>query len=135
MSKRNLYNTKQKELITNIIKAQTQEFTVKDIYEQLKDSTGLTTIYRVIDSLVANNTLTKSIAIDNTVYYQYLGDCHLNNHFYLKCSKCGHLIHIDCDCINDIATHIMQKHKFKLARECLIINGECNNCLTKKEVS
>ena len=122
------YNTKQKELILKIIKKQKNKFTVKDIYNKLNNSVGLTTIYRFIDKLVLDNVLTKNIDTDNITYYQYLEQCEQENHFYLKCDKCGCMIHIDCDCINDLTSHILKKHNFIPNKKKIIINGICNNC-------
>ena len=82
------YKTKQKDIILDIIKKQKHEFTIKDIHEKVKDEVGLTTIYRLIDKLVEENRVNKTIGIDNTTYYQYLEECNHENHFYLK------LIHI-----------------------------------------
>lgn len=126
------YKTKQKDNILNIIKNKDKEFTVKEIYNEVNDSTGLTTIYRSFERLENEGILGKSIGKDNTTYYYYLGNCCCENHFYLKCDKCGTLIHIDCDCIGDLYKHILNDHKFKLSKEHIIINGICNNC--SKEV-
>jgi len=126
------YKTKQKDNILNIIKNKDKEFTVKEIYNEVNDSTGLTTIYRLFERLENEGILGKSIGKDNTTYYYYLGNCCCENHFYLKCDKCGTLIHIDCDCIGDLYKHILNDHKFKLSKEHIIINGICNNC--SKEV-
>ena len=82
MSKREHYNTKQKDIIINVIKKQKHEFTVKDIYDELKDQVGLTTIYRMIDKLITENILNRYISKDNTTYYQYLEKCDQKNHFY-----------------------------------------------------
>ena len=122
------YNTKQKELIINIIKKQTKEFTIKDIYNELKGSTGLTTIYRLVDNLVEEKIISKEIGNNNTTYYQYLEHCNEENHFYLKCNNCGRLIHIDCDCIIDLINHINKEHNFIPNKENIIINGTCNKC-------
>ncbi len=122
------YNTKQKDLIMNIIKKKKNTFTVKDIYEEVKDSTGLTTIYRMIDKLVHDGILTKNISSDNITYYQYLEKCNHNNHFYLKCEICGNMTHIDCDCIIDLTNHIFKEHKFKPSKDHIIINGICKKC-------
>ena len=94
-----VYKTKQKDIILNIKKKKKNSFTIKDIYKELKGKVGLTTIYRLIDKLVEENKLNKTISSDNTTYYQYLCDCDEENHFYLKCEKCGNMIHIDCDSI------------------------------------
>ena len=121
------YNTKQKELILKTIKRHKQEFRVKEIYEELKNETGLTTIYRLIDKLVSDGVVSKNITNDET-YYQYLEKCKEDNHFYLKCEHCKKIVHVDCDCIKDLASHIEGNHKFKMNFEHLVINGLCDKC-------
>lgn len=122
------YKTKQKDIILDIIKKQKHEFTIKDIHEKVKDEVGLTTIYRLIDKLVEENRVNKTIGSDNTTYYQYLNECNHTNHFYLKCDKCGTLIHVDCDCIEELTNHIHNDHKFIPNKDHIIINGICNRC-------
>ena len=121
------YNTKQKDLILDIIKSKNKEFTVKDIYEDLDKKVGLTTIYRLIDKLILDGLITKNVS-DNITYYQYLEKCEHDNHFYLKCEICKEVKHIDCDCINELYDHIKNEHKFNLNKEKIIINGICNKC-------
>ena len=121
------YNTKQKDLILDVIKSKNKEFTVKDIYEDLDKKVGLTTIYRLIDKLILDGLITKNVS-DNITYYQYLEKCEHDNHFYLKCEKCKEVKHIDCDCINELYDHIKNEHKFNLNKEKIIINGICNKC-------
>ena len=123
------YNTKQKDIILDIIKKQKKEFTIKDIYNSLDGAVGLTTIYRLVDKLVIDGLLDKHISQDNITYYQYLEECDKENHFYLKCDKCGSMIHVDCDCIEELSHHISSEHKFKLNKEKIIIGGICNKCL------
>ena len=121
------YNTKQKDLILNVIKKEKKEFTIKDIYSKL-DGIGLTTIYRLVDKLVDEGRISKTIGKDNQTYYQYLEECNEDNHFYLKCDNCGSMIHIDCDCIGDLSKHISDEHNFKLNENNIIINGICKKC-------
>ena len=118
------YNTKQKDLILDIIKSKNKEFTVKDIYKKV----GLTTIYRLIDKLILDGLINKNVS-DNITYYQYLEKCGSDNHFYLKCEKCKEVKHIDCDCINELYNHIKIEHKFNLNKEKIIINGICRKCI------
>ena len=133
MKRNDGYNTKQKELILDVIKEEKKDFTVKDLYKKLNSKVGLTTIYRLVDKLVLDGILNKVIGKDNTLYYQYLEKCNNLNHFYLKCEICGNTIHIDCDCIEELNSHITKKHKFKLNKEHIIINGICNNCIEKSD--
>ena len=131
MARSESYNTKQKDIILNAIKHQRQEFTINNIYNQVKDKAGLTTIYRLVDKLFLDGRLSKFIGKDNTTYYQYLEECNEDNHFYLKCEHCGDIVHIDCDCIEDLSCHIFKKHKFKPNKEHIIINGVCEKCIKK----
>lgn len=127
------YITKQKSKILEEIIKQKKEFTVKDVYISLNEEVGLTTIYRLIDKLVKEGKVERFIGEKNIPYYAYLENCEENNHFYLKCTKCKNMKHIDCDCINDLSKHIVKEHKFNLKKENIIINGLCEKCSKKGE--
>jgi Fur family ferric uptake transcriptional regulator len=133
MERSKSYNTKQKDVIINLIKSKKHSFTAKEIYNDLNKEVGLTTIYRLIDSLVNDEILTKNINSNNEASYQILENCDKENHFYLKCDNCGDLIHIDCDYIEPLKKHIFDEHNFKLNDKHIIINGTCDSC-SKKEV-
>ena len=128
MSRSDGYTTKQKDMILNVIKMHTNEFTVKDIYNELDECIGLTTIYRYIDKLIDKDLVSKSIGKNNSTYYRYLEKCDNENHFYLKCEVCGNMEHIDCDCISELTEHILVNHKFTPSRDHIIINGQCKKC-------
>ena len=132
MNRNESYKTKQKDIILDSIKKQKHEFTIKDIYRSIKDKVGLTTIYRLVDKLVEEKRLNKTISSDNITYYQYLEECNEENHFYLKCDKCGNLTHVDCDCIEELTNHIFKDHKFKPSKDHIIIEGICNKCIGGK---
>ena len=128
------YKTKQKDLILDVVKKKNNEFTIKDIYDDLHSQVGLTTIYRFIDKLVSDNLVTKIIDENNITYYQYLEKCEEDNHFYLKCENCKEIKHIDCDCIKQLYNHINNEHRFKLNKEKIIINGICSKCNKKVKI-
>ena len=135
MGKRDTYNTKQKDIILKLIKQKPSEFTIKDLYKEVKTEVGLTTYYRLIDQLLENGEIKKIVGKNNITYYQYLERCNKENHFYLKCNKCGKIIHIDCDCINDLSSHILKKHRFTIEKEHIMINGLCSKCQLKENKS
>ncbi len=132
MKRNSNYKTKQKETIINIIKELNKEFTIKDIYIDLNKEIGLTTIYRLVDKLVNEGVLLKTIGNDNITYYQYLEECEEENHFFLKCEKCGELEHVDCDCIESLSNHISKEHKFNLT-DHIIIPGICKDCFKENK--
>ena len=125
------YNTRQKMMIIDILKKQNHEFTIRDIYNDANQKIGLTTIYRLIDTLVNEGLVIKSI-MNNKSYYEYLEHCSCDNHFYLKCEKCSELVHVDCDCICDLWNHISQNHHFLVGKDNIIIKGICEECQRKE---
>ena len=133
MPEREHYNTKQKKILLEKIKSLNYDFMIKDLYKELNEQVGLTTIYRFIDKLVEENQLRKYIGKDNNAYYQYLEECEKENHFYLKCDICNKRIHIDCDCITDLISHIGKKHQFLPNNKNIVIEGICKKCRKKGE--
>ncbi len=123
-----VYNTKQKDIVLNKIISLNKDFTIKELYNSLNKKVGLTTIYRLVDKLVEDKIINKTIGKDNITYYQYLEECSCDNHFYLKCENCGYMINIDCDCIEDLKNHIKKEHSFKPTSDHIIINGLCKKC-------
>lgn len=134
MHRNNIYHTKQKDCIIDNIKKYNREFTIKELYTSMNKKVGLTTIYRLVDKLVSDGKLIKNITDDNITYYTYLEECNCLNHFYLKCNKCNRLIHIDCDCISDLTSHIKKEHNFKLDNN-VIIAGICYECINKETIN
>ncbi len=126
------YNTRQKNVITELISEQSQEFLVKDIYHELirrGEDLGLTTIYRVVDELVEAGKLRKNASADGTVRYQYLADCKGIGHCYLKCQKCGRLEHTDCHLVRQLTDHVLEEHGFQADKKQIIIGGICERCI------
>ena len=68
MKRSNNYNTKQKDIILNSLKKYDHEFTVKELYNDLNQEIGLTTIYRYIDKLLKEEIINKNIGRDNIIF-------------------------------------------------------------------
>lgn len=125
------YNTRQKELIRQLIISINRDFSAKEIFCKLTaagEEVGQTTVYRIIDSMVEDGQLKKTLGEDNEVRYQYLESCDHFGHCYLKCNNCGRLQHIDCEDICDLTAHIERQHKFKVDDTNMVINGLCRSC-------
>lgn len=124
---RSKYNTKNKEELLKIIKTQKKDFTISDIHKENKNI-GLTTIYRYVDELIEDGRIEKIVDENKKTKYQYLEKCQNKNHFYLKCNTCGRVTHIDCECIEELSNHILNKHHFLTDQKNIIIKGTCQNC-------
>lgn len=128
---RESYNTKTKEIINEAIKKYQNGFTIKELKEALdinNQKIGLTTIYRLLDKLEDEGIVKKYFDENNITHYKYVNDCLSERHFYLKCVKCDKIIHVDCDCINELSNHILKQHKFSLDTRNIILSGICNEC-------
>ncbi|MBQ9900290.1 MAG: transcriptional repressor [Acholeplasmatales bacterium] len=130
---RDSYNTKSREVIKEEIKKITDGFTIKELKNVLDSKNikiGLTTIYRTMDILEYEGIVKKFFDENNIAHYKYVNDCSSERHFYLKCSKCEKIYHVDCSCIDELSIHIMQRHKFMIDTRNIILSGICDNCRT-----
>ena len=125
------YNTRQKEAIISLIQSKKTDFSVKEIYQELVKSgeeIGQTTIYRIIDGLVAVGQLQKTLGSDGSARFQFLEACDHFGHCYLKCNDCGKLEHVDCEDLCDLTEHIKRQHKFAVDEANIVISGKCRSC-------
>ena len=110
---------------------------VADIDHYLKAQdceVNITTIYRYLDKLAKDGTVIKYVAEKgNQAVYQYveLGH-HCEEHLHLQCVKCGKIIHLECEFMDEISEHILKDHGFKLQCKNSILYGMCSACQESK---
>lgn len=132
------YNTKQKEkLLDYLIKNKDRHTNVQEISAYLYAEgtpVGTATIYRQLDKLVESGVVRKYAFDGKTgACYQYIDsekDCH--SHFHLKCLSCGSLIHLNCDHLSEINSHIEKEHGFRIDSSQTVFYGICADCSGKK---
>lgn len=132
------YKTKQRARILEYLKDNREKHITADtIIEHFKstgNSVGKATVYRYLDSLVEENIIRRFITPENSTAacYQYIDeDNNCKCHYHMKCTKCGLLIHLNCDEIEELSNHIYKEHKFKLDECKTILYGTCEKCLEK----
>lgn len=131
------YKTKQKSAVLQSVKNMgDKHFTIDnlcDILSKNGEVVGRTTVYRCVEKLSADGILRKFVMPQGeSACYQYVGEHNrCNEHFHLKCEKCGNLIHIDCDEMNGLAEHIKIHHGFSLNPLKTVIYGVCEECASK----
>lgn len=134
MNKTN-YKTKQREIILNyIVTHKDKHFTADDLLFYLKQegySIGKSTIYRQLEKFISEGNLRKYYLEEGMpACFQYTEDektC--TEHFHLKCTACGRLIHVVCSELEGIATHISQHHKFYINQQKTVLYGLCEACV------
>lgn len=129
---KNNYNTKQKKLILDCLISNSNHYvSVEDISRYLEKNgvqVGVTTIYRYLNTLEEKGIL-RIENVKNTRRFQYIiEDC--NNHYHLKCEKCGKTEHLECEELITLCNHVENEHGFVISHKN-VIYGTCELCLSK----
>lgn len=134
------YNTHQREELLKYLKENPgKHLTAADICTHLNKQgakIGTTTVYRQLEKLVNDGTLTKYIIEPNTsACFEYtdqekcVEDAFV---FHCKCEKCGALFHVQCEELDGIGAHLREHHHFALNPKRTVFYGTCEECMSKE---
>lgn len=115
-------NTKQKELVLNIVKNSYNHDSANDIYELAKEvmpNISLGTVYRILNELVQTNKIRKIHTSENIEHYDYLR----HEHYHFVCNNCKR--------IQDINEYNLKITNFKV--EDVIFYGLCDRCVKEEK--
>ena len=118
-------NTKQKELIDNVVSSTNSFFTAEDIYNLTtkKDSKlGIATVYRFLNNLKKTGKLYSYICDRKTLYSK-----EKNSHCHYICEKTGKVIHFNIENL-EFLKNIKQKIPGDIRSIQLEIRGICKEC-------
>ncbi|MBQ9643726.1 MAG: transcriptional repressor [Lachnospiraceae bacterium] len=134
---RSKYRTRQRAILLEYFESVPgSHFTAADVYEYFKlhgITIGQSTIYRQLERFVDEGILNKYI-IDSSspACFEYIQpDDHVETEvcFHCKCEKCGKLIHLHCDELQEIQAHLLAEHHFKLNPMRTVFYGLCEDCM------
>ncbi len=112
-------NTKQKELILNMI-AKYGHLTIEQLLELLKnEKISIATIYRNLNILSLEGKI-KKVSIDDYVVYETIKQ----EHFHFSCLNCKKVIDIDPSLVKINISH----SKAKITKKELLLYGICEDC-------
>lgn len=127
-----MYNTKQKKQLDDFFKNNTsKQLSVNEIVMGIcPNGSGKSTVYRLISKMVEDGTLIRLRGDDGkSILYQYAGEeTGCAEHFHLKCTECGKLIHLDCDLFDKVGNHIKDEHQFIIDTKKTVLYGLCTDC-------
>jgi Fur family ferric uptake transcriptional regulator len=131
------YKTKQQELLLCYLEEHKNvHFTAEDVrihFAQKEISMGTATIYRHLERMVAEGSLNKYVIDEHSAAcFEYTGaDSHAHGDacYHLKCEKCGRLIHLSCDEMGCMGSHLLSEHGFKLDPRRTVFYGLCSECM------
>lgn len=136
MSTKPKYRTKQRDILIGYLETVPGvHITAADVCDYFKargDSIGQSTVYRQLESLVDEGVITKYVIDGNSpACFEFTGEgIHRDNVncFHCKCEKCGKLIHLQCEELDEIQAHLLKEHAFKLNSMRTVFYGICEEC-------
>ena len=129
------YATASRKKILDFLKEnKNRTLTVLDIDAYLKEcdnEVNLTTIYRYLDKLEKEGTVMKYVAEKGSqATYQFVeSGHHCEEHLHLQCVKCGRIIHLECNFMQEILEHVEKEHGFVMQCKNSIVYGTCRECI------
>ena len=136
MNPRSKYKTKQREILLRYFETVPGvHFTAGDVCEYFRSQgalIGQSTIYRQLESLVDEGVVKKyNLDGSTSACFEYVrADSHSDAEicFHCKCEKCGRLIHLHCEDIEALQTHLYDEHRFRLDPMRTVFYGLCEQC-------
>jgi Fur family ferric uptake transcriptional regulator len=98
-------------------------------FKKQKPAIGQTTVYRHLEKLNNSGVLRRFVLDEGSACYQFVESAACQEHFHLKCEKCGGLIHLECTLLDEIQTHVLKEHSFQINALKTIFYGTCKRCL------
>ena len=120
-------NTKQKDIIFNILKKDRTHPTIQEIYQKVKEydsSIGQATVYRNVNKLIEEGKLIK-IPTSN---YGFRYDVYYSSHCHLICKKCSRIFDIYDDSYYENFKGIESKYSIKIDNATILFDGVCEEC-------
>ena len=137
MNPRSKYKTKQREILLNYLETSSGvHITASDVCEYFKErgaSIGQSTVYRQLERLVDEGVINKyTIDGNSPACFEFVGShahADADTCYHCKCEKCGKLIHLHCDEMEVIQSHLYEEHRFKMNPIRTVFYGICEQCI------
>ena len=94
------------------------------------DAPGYSSVYRLLSKLVSEGTVRRlrAPAPAKGYLFQYTDAHACHAHFHLHCLSCGAVMHLECDCGEEIAAHLWREHGFTADLGRSVFYGTCAAC-------
>ncbi len=138
MNTRSKYKTRQSTLLLQYLKTVPGvHITAGDVCEYFRKQgapISQSTVYRHLEALVDEGVLQKYVIDANSpACFEYVGTAsHEENEtltcFHCKCERCGELIHLHCEELEEIRGHLLEEHHFRIDPMRTVFYGLCESC-------
>ena len=94
------------------------------------DAPGYSSVYRLLSKLVSEGAVRRlrAPAPAKGYLFQYTDTHACHAHFHLHCLSCGAVMHLECACGEEIASHLWREHGFTTDPGRSVFYGTCAAC-------
>lgn len=124
-------------VIDILLKHKSEHLSSEQIYDLVRvncPEIGLATIYRTMQLLDEIGVISKLNLDDGCIRYEInLNKSETHNHHHLICKKCGKIIEVEDDLMDNVEKEIQSVYKFKILDHDIKFYGVCEVC--NKDIS
>ncbi|MDD2217780.1 MAG: transcriptional repressor [Eubacteriales bacterium] len=123
------YKTKQRQQLTLFFENNyDKQFTISQLADNI-EGIGTSSLYRNVNQLVSEGLVRRFQSEESRKFlYQYIGNSDCDQHFHLKCNKCGRIEHMDNN-FSDLFIKIVKSgNNFDIDASRTILFGFCLSC-------
>jgi len=118
-------------IILEVLSKEHAHLTSHQVYEEIRQrlpAVNPSTVYRALERLVDFEKVSISDMGTGSAVYELIAD---GAHHHLVCKKCGNVITVDHQDVENFFTAIRQKSRFEIVTKHLILYGICEQCQEK----
>lgn len=118
-------------IVDIIITNEGKHLTAEEIYELVKiecPEIGLATVYRTVQLLEEMGVISKLDLNDGCSRYEFVHQNENHQHHHLICTKCGKVIEVEGDLLEELEHTIEEKYKFTVRNHSVKFYGICDEC-------
>lgn len=118
-------------IVDTIIENEGKHLTVEEIYDEVKKDCpeiGLATVYRTILLLEELQIVYKLDLNDGCSRYEMVHKDEIHRHHHLICTKCGSVIEVQGDLLENLEVKIEEQYNFKIKDHSVKFFGICQKC-------
>lgn len=123
----NRRNTIQKDLVRRAVYELKSHVTADEVYEFIKEThpnIGKGTVYRNLSLLAKEGDVRRVEIPGGPDRYDFT----LNNHYHVRCVKCGNVSDVDMDIIPNVLERIHDTHGTRFLSYDITFKGICKKC-------
>lgn len=132
LKKEGMLYSKQREQILDVFLKTEKHPTVNDIYDMVRKKNpkiGLATVYRTME-LIYDAGLARKVGFgDGIKHYEH--KYKHQRHYHMICLKCGKVIEVTSNKLEQIQKQLAKKHGFTISRATMRLFGICRKCQRK----